>query len=141
MLQQRFGGNEERNVTILLPPAAAAAASGVAVATTNSAVGEDSREGDDELNEREELEIALRLWRERHTRDEPERFETRATRELRKLLATKIYPYVIVRVRLPEGLYVQARFNLDESLKVRSTSSVQSSFQVFPDPLSQFPRR
>lgn len=69
-----------------------------------------------------ELELIARLWRERHAREDFERFETVATRKLRVLRASKTYPYMLLRVRLPDGLHMQARFNLDESMEVRVMS-------------------
>lgn len=109
-LQQSFATIDDRKVTILLPKAQSSGEAGV----SNSATS-DKDEGDaDQL----ELEMVMRLWRERHAKDGEERFESAAAKKLRLLRASKTYPYVLLRVRLPEGVYLQARFNLDESLKV-----------------------
>ncbi|CAN0532494.1 unnamed protein product, partial [Ectocarpus sp. 8 AP-2014] len=49
--------------------------------------------------------------------DEVERFETRAAKKLRLLRTAKSYPFVLCRIRLPGGVYLQARFNSKESLE------------------------
>lgn len=110
--QQRFSKLEERNVTILLPQ-------------TNSRKGppdashSDPPKVDEEGDaEQRELELVAQLWRERMMRDDVERFETSAAKKYRLLRTSKIYPYVLLRVRLPGGVYLQARFNADESLQV-----------------------
>lgn len=66
-----------------------------------------------------ELEIVAQLWRDRMAHDDIERFETAASKKLRLLRASKIYSYVILRVRLPGGVFLQGRFSLQETLKVR----------------------
>lgn len=116
-LQQRFTSFEDRNVTILLPQAVPPPREND-VFDNGSPTETDSEESNG-LERNDELEIVMRLWRERHAKDDPERFETRAAKKLRMLRAKKTYPYVLLRVRLPEGLYLQARFNLDETLEVR----------------------
>lgn len=106
---QRFSKLEERNITILLPQQA----EGTSVET------EDEEEND---TEQQELELVAQLWRERMAHDEVERFETNAAKNLRLQRAAKIYPYVIVRVRMPGGVFLQARFNSDETMTVRKLS-------------------
>ncbi|CAM9099432.1 unnamed protein product [Hapterophycus canaliculatus] len=100
---QRFSKLEERNITVLLPQQPEG----------TSAEGEEEEE---EGTQQQELELVAQLWRERMAHDEVERFETNAAKKLRLLRSTKIYPYVIVRVRMPGGVYLQARFNPDETL-------------------------
>ncbi|CAN0055107.1 unnamed protein product [Scytosiphon promiscuus] len=99
---QRFSKLEERNITVLLP----------------QQPEETSTEthGEDKDTEQQELELVAQLWRERMAPNEIERFETNAAKKLRLLRAAKMYPYVIVRVRLPGGVYLQARFNSEETL-------------------------
>lgn len=68
-----------------------------------------------------ELELVAQLWRGRMAHDEVERFETSAAKKLRLLRSAKVYPYVVLRVRLPGGVFIQGRFNRDETWEVRST--------------------
>lgn len=102
---QRFSNPEERNITVLLPQQPGG----------TSADKEEEEEWD---TEQQELELVAQLWRERMAHDEVERFETNAAKKLRLLKAAKMYPYIIVRVRLPGGVHLQARFNSQETLTV-----------------------
>lgn len=118
--QQRFATIEDRNVTILLqtkPPREKS--DGSDSDTTETEEGGDA--------EQRELELVAQLWRDRRGHDDVERFETSAAKKLRLLRGSKMYPYVLVRVRLPGGVYLQARFNLEESLEVRSRSELDIS--------------
>ena len=75
-----------------------------------------------------ELEIVAQLWRDRMGHDDIERFETAASKKLRLLRASKVYSYVILRVRLPGGVFLQGRFSLRESLKVRVSYRKSTDF-------------
>lgn len=109
--QQRFSTLEERQVTILLPQQPHEA---------SAETEEQEQDGKGEVDvEQRELELVAQLWRERMANDEVERFETRAAKKLRLLRTAKSYPYVLCRIRLPGGAYLQARFNSKESLEVR----------------------
>lgn len=117
-LQLQFGKLEDRNVTVLLPSsefpgAGAGGAPGHTRAPDNSEMDK----------EREELELVMRIWQQRNAKTIEERFETAATRKLRVLRTSRLYPYVIVRLRLPNGLCLQARFNLDETTEVGAAPS------------------
>lgn len=111
--QQRFSKIEDRNITVLLPQ------------TSSQQEVPDASESDsaetekDEDMQQHELQIVAQLWRDRMAHDDIERFETAASKKLRLLQASKAYSYVILRVRLPGGVFLQGRFNLQESLKVR----------------------
>lgn len=110
-LQQRFSGIEDRNVTILLPML-------TSHVLTNEPERASIEDCDDETSEQRTMALVAQLWRERITRVDARRFETRAVREMRTLRASKVYPYVLVRVRLPSGIYIQARFNSRETMEV-----------------------
>ena len=112
-VQQRFSGIEDRNITFLLPRPTSR---GVADEHERDSVGG----GDDRDLEERSLALVSQVSRERMAREELRRFETRAAKELRLLRTSKVYPYVLVRVRLPSGVYVQGRFNLEETLEVRA---------------------
>lgn len=56
--------------------------------------------------------------------DDIERFETAAAKKLRLLRASKVYSYVILRIRLPGGVFLQGRFSLQESLKVKGLEKI-----------------
>lgn len=110
--QQSFSRIEDRNITILLPQT-----------NLHKEVPGASESGSTEAEESEdmqqhELEIVAQLWRDRMAHDDIERFETAASKKLRLLRASKVYSYVILRVRLPGGVFLQGRFSLRESLKV-----------------------
>lgn len=114
-LQLQFGTLEDRNVTVLLPPSefpGAGAGAGEAPGRTRAP------ENSETDKEREELELVMRIWQERNAKTSEERFETAATMKLRVLRTSRLFPYVILRLRLPNGLCVQARFNLDETTEV-----------------------
>lgn len=117
--QQRFSKLEERNITILLPQAKSQQPQEAPASFDGDSA--ETKE-DEEEEEQRELELVAQLWRERMTQDEVERFETSAAKKLRLLRTAKVYPYVLLRVRLPGGVYLQARFNAEESLEVRSWS-------------------
>ncbi|CAM9786167.1 unnamed protein product [Ectocarpus sp. 12 AP-2014] len=119
--QQRFSTLEERQVTILLPQQQHEASA------ETEEQEEDGEQGEADAEQRE-LELVAQLWRERMGNDEVERFETRAAKKLRLLRTAKSYPYVLCRVRLPGGVYLQARFNSKESL--------ETIYQVFGQVLS-----
>lgn len=110
--QQRFSTLEDRHVTILLPQTKSQREADASESETA-----EMEEGSDE--DQRELELVAQLWRERQARDDFERFETAAAKKLRLLRSSKMYPYVLLRVRLPGGVYLQARFTVDESLEVR----------------------
>lgn len=110
-LQQRFSGIEDRNVTILLPRL-------TSHALTNEPEPITIKDCDRETTKQRTLALVAQLWRERISRIETRRFETRAVREMRVLRASKVYPYVLVRVRLPSGIHIQARFNSRETMEV-----------------------
>ncbi len=117
--QQRFSNLEERNITILLPLAKLAPPQETRVSSRGSIETEEEEEGS-------ELELVAQLWRERMSHDEVERFETAAAKRLRLLRTAKVYPYVVLRVRLPGGVYLQGRFNLEETLEVRDRDKLCS---------------
>ncbi|CAM9402344.1 unnamed protein product [Ectocarpus sp. 13 AM-2016] len=119
--QQRFSTLEERQVTILLPQQQHEAS---AETEEQEEYGE---QGEADAEQRE-LELVAQLWRERMGNDEVERFETRAAKKLRLLRTAKSYPYVLCRIRLPGGVFLQARFN--------SKESVETIYQVFGQVLS-----
>lgn len=111
--QQRFSRIEDRNITILLPQTSWPQ-------EVPDAPESDSAETErSEEREQHELELVAQLWRDRMAHDGIERFETAAAKKLRLLRASKVYSYVILRVRLPGGVFLQGRFSLQESLKVR----------------------
>ncbi|CBJ29108.1 conserved unknown protein [Ectocarpus siliculosus] len=119
--QQRFSTLEERLVTILLPQQPHEASAEM------EEQEQDGEQGEADAEQRE-LELVAQLWRERMGNDEVERFETRAAKKLRLLRTAKSYPYVLCRIRLPGGVYLQARFNSKESL--------ETIYQVFGQVLS-----
>lgn len=108
--QQHFSMIEDRNVTILLPQDNLKQTAKVADLTET-----------EEASDKEQCELGLlaELWRKRMARDDVAKFETSAAKKLRLLRASKVYPYVLLRVRLPRGVFLQARFNSGESLEVR----------------------
>ena len=114
--QQRFSKLEERNITILVPLAKLQPPHETLVSSGDSGETEEEEEQEEEGPE---LELVAQLWRERMTHDEVERFETSAAKKLRLLRNTKVYPYVALRIRFPGGVYLQGRFNLEETLEVR----------------------
>ncbi|CAM9154840.1 unnamed protein product [Choristocarpus tenellus] len=142
-LQQTFSGVGERNVTILLPQ------------MTQDILQEGQGWSESENEELQEgtadLELIMRVWRNRQRSIlEPEKFETTAARELKQLRTTKLYPFLLVRIRLPNGAYIQARFSLDESIKTvyetlgavldtegGGTSNTCSGFELFKAPPTQ----
>lgn len=111
--QQRFSRIEDRNITILLPQMSSQKE--VPDASERDSVETEKSED----IQQHELEIVAQLWRDRMAHDDIERFETAASKKLRLLRASKIYSYVILRVRLPGGVFLQGRFSLQETLKVR----------------------
>lgn len=113
--QQRFSTLEDRHVTILLPQTKLQREADA----SESETAEIEKESD---ADQRELELVAQLWRERQARDDFEGFETAAAKKLRLLRAAKMYPYVLLRVRLPGGVYLQARFTVDESLEVREVA-------------------
>lgn len=113
--QQRFSKLEERNITILLPREK----SQQPQETSGSPDREMAESEEEEEEEERELEIVAQLWRERMAHDEVERFETNAAKKLRLLRSAKVYPYVVLRVRLPGGVFLQGRFNPQETWEVR----------------------
>lgn len=121
--QQRFSTLEERQVTILLPQQPHEASA------ETEEQEQDGEQGEADA-EQCELELVAQLWRERMGNDEVERFETRAAKKLRLLRTAKSYPYVICRIRLPGGVYLQARFNSKESLEVRDWRKQYFSCQI-----------
>lgn len=88
----------------------------------------EEEEGREEEEKDRELELVAQLWRERMAQDEVERFETSAAKKLRLLRSAKVYPYVLLRVRLPGGVYLQGRFNPDETWEVRIGASGCATF-------------
>lgn len=124
--QQRFSKLEERNITILLPLAKLQRPQETLVSSG------DSVETEEEEKKGPELELVAQLWRERMAHDEVERFETTAAKKLRLLRSTKLYPYVVLRVRLPGGVYLQGRFNLEETLEVRDRDNLCSPRTTLP---------
>lgn len=102
---------QDRNVTVLLTQPGATDSTSAVPDQVGSAA-------DVEEGEKAEFDMILRLWREKQGRDDVQRFETAATKRLRMLHASKIFPYILLRVRLPGGVQVQARFNPNESLEV-----------------------
>lgn len=111
--QQRFSRIEDRNITILLPQTSAQKE------IRGASESESTEAEQSEDMQQHELEIVAQLWRDRMAHDDIERFETAASKKLRLLRASKVYSYVILRVRLPGGVFLQGRFSLQESLKVR----------------------
>lgn len=111
--QQRFSKLEERNVTILLPRDHSQQPQEAPAPPNHDIVKPEEEEADGEL------ELVAQLWRERMAHDEVERFETSAAKKLRLLRSAKVYPYVVLRVRLPGGVFLQGRFNPDETWEVR----------------------
>lgn len=111
--QQCFSNLEERNVTILLPQEKSQQPQ-----ETSTVSDGEMAELEEEKEERD-LELVSQLWREKMAHDEVERFETSAARRLRLLKSAKVYPYILLRVRLPGGVFVQGRFNPDETWEVR----------------------
>lgn len=114
--QQRFSNLEERNITILLPQAQSQQPR---EAPTSWYGNSTETKEDEEDEEQSEIELVAQLWRERMSTDEGGRFETSASKKLRLLRTAKVYPYVLLRIRLPGGVCLQARFNAEESLEVR----------------------
>ncbi|CAM9105507.1 unnamed protein product [Ectocarpus fasciculatus] len=119
--QQRFLTLGERQVTILLPQQPHEASA------ETEGQEQDGEQGEADAEQRE-LELVAQLWRERMGNDEVERFETKAAKKLRLLRTAKSYPYVLCRIRLPGGVYLQARFNSKETL--------ETIYQVFGQVLS-----
>lgn len=113
--QQRFSKLEERNITILLPRENSQQPQKTSTSPDRE-VTESQEEGEEEDRE---LELVAQLWRERMAHDEVERFETSAAKKLRLLRFAKVYPYVVLRVRLPGGVLLQGRFNPEETWEVR----------------------
>lgn len=115
--QQRFSKLEERNITILLPREHSQQPQETS-ALPNREVVKPQEEQEEQEDDRK-LELVAHLWRERMAHDEVERFETSAARKLRLLRSAKVYPYVVLRVRLPGGMFLQGRFNPEEKWEVR----------------------
>lgn len=114
--QQRFSKLEERNITIMLPQARSQQPQGASTLSFGDSI--ETKE-DEEDEERREVELVAQLWREKMSKDQGMRFETSAARKLRLLRTAKVYPYVLLRIRLPGGMFIQARFSAEESLEVR----------------------
>ncbi|CAM9665623.1 unnamed protein product [Discosporangium mesarthrocarpum] len=114
-IRQDFKAIGDRNVTFLLPHMARDAVNGPGELAGRNEDGDEEEADDTDTLAAEEMEVILRVWREGQNKSEKERFETTAARELRRLRGTKFYPYVLVRVRMPSGIYLQARFGVDES--------------------------
>lgn len=116
--QQRFSKVEERNITILLPREHSQQPQETSAPPNREMVKPEEKEEEGEEEDRER-ELVAQLWRERMAHDEVERFETSAAKKLRLLRSAKVYPYVVLRVRLPGGVFLQGRFNPDETWEVR----------------------
>lgn len=112
--QQCFSNLEERNITILLPQAQSHQPQEASTSWYDNST--ETKEHEEE--EQREVELVAQLWRERMSQDEGGRFETSAAKKLRLLRTAKMYPYVLLRIRLPGGVCLQARFNAEESLEV-----------------------
>lgn len=119
--QQRFSKLEQRNITILLPREHLQRSHEISAPPDREMVkSEKKEEQEGEKEERDgELELVAQLWRERMAHDEEQRFETSAAKKLRLLRTAKVYPYILLRVRLPGGVFLQGRFNPDETWEVR----------------------
>ncbi|CAN0155043.1 unnamed protein product [Pylaiella littoralis] len=124
--QQRFFKLEERNITIMLPQARSQQPQGASTLSFGDSI--ETKE-DEEDEERREVELVAQLWREKMSKDEGMRFETSAARKLRLLRTAKVYPYVLLRIRLPGGMFIQARFSAQESL--------ETVYQVIEEILSE----
>lgn len=132
-MQQRFSSIRERNVTILLPRTKLQTET-----ETEAPEGDKLEDYEDRDAEQLQLELVAQLWRERMSRDGIERFETKAAKQLRLLRASKMYPYVLLRVRLPGGVHLQARFNSEESLEVRPSLFCRTFFWLVTQFACQF---
>lgn len=119
--QHRFSKLEERNITILLPQAKSQRSQEAPTSSFGDSI--ESKE-DEEEEEEHQVDLVAQLWRERMSQDEGERFETSAAKKLRLLRTAKVYSYVLLRIRLPGGVCLQARFNAEESLEVRGWNKV-----------------
>ncbi|CAM9371643.1 unnamed protein product [Chrysoparadoxa australica] len=99
-MYQNYTSTSERKMVVMLPQA--------------TEIGDDL---DDELDPAEEARMVMKLWQEQAAdSDKVVAFESRASKQAKAVVRSKLYPYVLIRVRFPDGLYIQGRFNPRESL-------------------------
>ncbi|CAM9145292.1 unnamed protein product [Chrysoparadoxa australica] len=99
-MYQNYTLTSKRKMVVMLPQA--------------TQIGDDL---DDELDPAEEARMVMKLWQEQAAdNDKVVAFESRASKQVKTVVRSKLYPHVLIRVRFPDGLYIQGRFNPRESL-------------------------
>lgn len=84
----------------------------------NRGPGSHEIENEEEIALREaELEVILRVHREKQKRAKMrQRFTLRAEREALKMARERVYEYLLIAVRLPDGARLEGRFRPDENV-------------------------